>query len=585
MNDPLPKPPRMPIDWRDVDDHAIVAILLLGAAFGFGVYRLLRADAARSAVIAAALVALAVGALVLRARIKDRFAARSDPPAPGLIVASVKGSWRLARERPFRIPWESFFQHVLVCGATGRGKTFGFLEPILRALCARRNTGVFYLNGKVEPGHRPGAGQMPAHFDHVFCPDWPQVSARWNPLAGTDPFEAARAFAAALYPDAADQDSNYYEQRAVFALTRVLPAMVLTGWGAATRPDPDAAQLLVRLVALGVASDTARRLVEHSTATVVRQLSWLPYRRHRDPDTLVTLVERNAEPPSEAPLALLGQGASVTPADLARVLFDQSQLAKVAEALERELESASNRRYRTVLEQLSREIESLLRASANEHASTLANLQNRLGPFLQPPFLDLCSESDFTIADVCDGARIAFLVSVGSYPVVAETLGRVALAQFKNAVLASENDVAKVAVLEEFHNFVDPSFGPFLNQARSHRGAAVMAMQSLADFPRPERESMLSTIGTFIVTPGSSPEDAAYWADIGGQEKVARTSYHYEPRQGLESVPRRSTRVDFADEYRFTATQIAEVEPGHALIRLTLGLRSWPLTEVRIRRG
>jgi hypothetical protein len=73
---------------------------------------------------------------------------------------------------------------VLITGPTGRGKSYGFIQPILRGHIDRPETGVLYMDGK---GDRLDQGPDAVHFDHVFCPEAPARSARWNPLAGPDP--------------------------------------------------------------------------------------------------------------------------------------------------------------------------------------------------------------------------------------------------------------------------------------------------------------------------------------------------------------------------------------------------------------
>jgi hypothetical protein len=47
---------------------------------------------------------------------------------------------------------------------------------------------------------------------------------------------AAADFAAALYPEAATAVASFYESRAVFAITRVAPAMALSATGSRAIP-------------------------------------------------------------------------------------------------------------------------------------------------------------------------------------------------------------------------------------------------------------------------------------------------------------------------------------------------------------
>jgi hypothetical protein len=180
------------------------------------------------------------------------------------------------------IPWTAFTQHVLIGGPTGCGKTFTFIAPLLRANVARAHTGVFYLDGKGDRIDRPDGDQPGVAFDRVFCPEDPAGSACWNPLGGPDPVRAAREFAAALFPEAAGAGANFYEARAVFAITRVAPAMALTGFG--LQADGEGAtwhreRVLAGLIAAGVEGGEARRLLRQAgLERCARQLTWLPYR-------------------------------------------------------------------------------------------------------------------------------------------------------------------------------------------------------------------------------------------------------------------------------------------------------------------
>lgn len=220
-----------------------------------------------------------------------------------------------------------------------------------------------------------------------------------------------------------------------------------------------------------------------------------------------------------------------------------------------------------------------------DRAAVFQNLQNRLGHFLSPPFLELCSRSDFRIAEVTHGRKVGFLLPTGSFPAAAKPLGRVALAQFKNAVLGSQPGMRKVAVLDEFHNFVSDDWGPFLNQARSRDGAAVMAMQSLADLPPARRHATLANTRTVIVTPDVSPDDASYWADVFGKERRERLSYSYENRGLFGRRDPGHVRVDEAEDYRWTPSEIKELAPEYALIRVTHKRSVHPVAKVWVERG
>jgi hypothetical protein len=535
-----------------------------------------------SAAVLAAVVA-AAGVFVI-ARLRDRRAARLDPPRPGIILGTVKRDGLLARPRPFRIPWSAFHQHVIVDGPTGAGKTFTYIEPVLRGFCAtKKPSGIFYLDGKGDRvDQRPGV-----RFDHVFCPEDPAASAYWNPLAGPDPVMAASQFAAALFPEAVESGANFYEAKAVYAITKVAPAMAFTGFGVAATAEggsalPEAVPLERRLIAAGLSLGSGARWASTAPDAAERQLAYLSGRA----DTSAAALERAIAQDTPAPAGYVSGSTSrtwdVTPADLNRVLFGAGKLVGLVEALDG---CAATGADAATIAQLRHDVAALAGQDDKDRAAVFQNLQNRLGYFLTPPFLELCSRSDFGIADVAEGRKVGFLLPTGSFPAAAKPLGRIALAQFKNAVLASPPGIRKIAVLDEFHNFVSDDWGPFLNQARSRDGAAIMAMQSLADLPHHKRQAMLANARTVVVTPGVSPEDAEYWAKVFGQEVRERRSYSYEQRSLLSARPRAHVRVDQTEEFRWTPSEIAELHESYALIRVTNQRTIYPVAKVRVERG
>ena len=574
-------------DFRDLPDELIyLAVGLVAVAAFIGHLVLTRHPLLGGAAVAA--VALVAYLLMrARARLLDRRAARLDPPSPGVIVGTVQGDWKLARPRPFRVPWAAFHQHVLVAGPTGRGKTFTFIEPMLRGLCSRRQpTGVFYLDGK---GDR--VDQDPAiNFDFVFCPEDPAASSYWNPLAGPSAIEAASIFASALFPGASEDQANFYEARAVYAITKVAPAMAFTGFGvtAGERPLPEALtidrdELALRLLAAGLDEKAAHRAMRDEPSAR-RQLAWHPYRERPDAESLQAAIDGDFPPPPGTPAQLLGADEyELIPADLNRVLFSDA-LAGLPEALDKTIERPHHPDHAALLAQLRHDVAAITALEGKERAAIFQSLQNRLGYFLEPPFLTLCSRSDFRISDVTSGVRLGFMLPTGRFPNAAKPLGRVALSQFKNAVLSSRPGVNKIAVLDEFHNFVSGDFGAFLNQARSRGGGTVMAMQSLADFPHHARAAMLANVSTSIVTPGASPEDAEYWADLFGKQLEQRLSYSYDPADRFRGRYRRHVRVDESEEYRFTPTEIRELDKRYALIQLVHGRDPYPAQKVNIER-
>lgn len=576
------QPPAPRAKLHQLDEEELLPILVFAAVALVVVVLLVRAHPVRAGLVGCLVAVIALALVAARARWADRVAAKDDPPAPGVVIGHVTGSWRLASRRPFRLPWPSFRQHVCIVGPTGRGKTFTFVEPLLRAHVSRPGTGVLYLDGKGDPIHE----QVP--FDGVFCPERPEESACWNPLAGGDPVQAANLLAAGLFPEAAvvDAPGAFYAARAVYAITRVAPAMAYTGYGTPNEPEilerTDSDSVFAELIERGVEQDTAAGLVrDHGKDRVARQLAWLEHRTadRQSPDKLVQAIRRSWQPPPIAPVTY-----QVNLSQLSRVLFSPDRLKGLAAATDSARTVFAGTERGSTLEQLHHDLEGLLGLHERERAAVFQSLQNRLGYFLEPPFRELCSRSDITIGDIALGARLAFLLPTGRFPNTARPLGRVALSQFKNAVLASEPMREKVAVLDEFHNFVSSDFAAFLNQARSRGGAAIMALQSLGDLPREECDAMIANISTFIVTPGCRPRDAEYFAEAFGKTPQERHSVTYEAPTQLDLGHRPMVRTQVMEDFRFTPTEISELDPREALIQVTSGRRSWPATRVAVER-
>lgn len=536
---------------------------------------------------AATVVALVVGtltALLARARIKDRLAAREDPPVSGVIIGTRRGDWWLARPRPYSLGWETFRQHVLISGPTGRGKSFGFIEPILRAHIHRPNTGVLYLDGK---GDRIDQGPDGVRFDHVFCPEDPKASARWNPLAGRDPIAAAVSFADALFPAASLPNPVYFEVRGAFAIRTVAPAIAYTAHAMPVTIGRTEAQVTKDLLAHGLDEGQVEYLVtQWGTGPCEDQLRWLPTRERQTPQALYEFIDRRAAPKGDIDEHLLMPIACApTVAALHHVLFTDGELDALANALLTLLTKDSTDLARQRLGLMAKQIATLASLPAKERAAVLSNLENRLAVFLTPPFDRLCARSDFAMRDICDGASVAMLLPTGSFPGIAQPLGRIALAQFQQAVLASQPEVTKVAMLDEFHNFVSPGFTAFLSQARSRGGAAVMSTQTIADFDIEYRDRLLANASTQIVTPGSLPFDAEHWSRAFGEHDVDHHSHTTTPRSILDPAPVPSVRTESRPEPRYAPTAVTEVPAGQALIRQVRGRTAYPPVIVDVERA
>lgn len=570
---------------HDLDEQALWAALLLTALGLFVAWRVVRDHPLALAAGVPAVAATLTVVMRARARITDAIARRHDPQGPGVIIGHVTGEQLGAKPRPFFLPWGCFTHHVLIVGPTGRGKTTTFIDPVMRANVAKADASVFFLDGKGERIDRPGPTGAPGiKFDHVFCPDDPASSKRWNPLAGPDPGRAAASFAAALYPEA-KEPNQYYAATAVAVLCAVIPAMAYTGYGidGYTRIRPEA-ELEAELLAHGVDSFLIPGLMREPEI-VDRQLRWLPHRDRQDPDQLQRLIAGNSESSSNWPDQVQWpQPVQVTIRDTYRLLFAKDDLDGLRKAVITLQGAVTHKPRLRALAQIEIEIAAFTRLNKKERAATLSNLRNRLGWFLRPPFLDLCSESDFDLADVCTGSSVAFLLPSGPFPDVAAPLGRVALAQFTQAVLSSDDPRrTKLAVLDEFHHFVTPHFAEFLNQARSFGGGAVMALQTIAAMDEETRNNLLANPSTVAVTPGCMPFDARYFSELSGEVPVEQRSWSYDATSPAVGPRRPSIRIQLDQQPRFTPTEIRELEPFHAIVTVFDGERSHPARKVHAR--
>ncbi len=216
---------------------------------------------------------------------------------------------------------------------------------------------------------------------------------------------------------------------------------------------------------------------------------------------------------------------------------------------------------------------------AKERAGVLANLENRLAGLPHPTVRPtLQATTDFHLTDICQRRSVGLLLPTGTFPGIAEPLGRTALAQFQHAVLQSDPAITKVAVLDEFHNFVSPAFTKFLSQARSRGGAAVMSTQTIADFHPDYRDRLLANASTQILTPGALPFDADHWSRAFGAEPTPQHSTSIQRRTLQRPDPDRDVRTDHRDMPRYTPTQLSELAPGEAIIRQVSRRTQYPAT-------
>jgi hypothetical protein len=107
-----------------------------------------------------------------------------------------------------------------------------------------------------------------------------------------------------------------------------------------------------------------------------------------------------------------------------------------------------------------------------------------------------------------------------------------------------------------------------------------MAPQSLAQLAhgpmgRELLDELMADLSTVIVTPGSGPFDATYFADLFGQEPRLEASWSYEAHGPLEPRPRPAVRLEHREAY-FTPTQISELNPRDALVTVTSGRTAYP---------
>ncbi|MEI2700854.1 MAG: TraM recognition domain-containing protein [Baekduia sp.] len=560
-------------------DARLIATIL--ATLGlFLAYR----QAADKPVLASATLAVVLllgGAVLwLRARTRDLLARRHDPPRTGLVIGTIKGDWLLAARRPYTLTWDSFRQHILITGPTGRGKSYGFISPILKASLRRPRTGVLYLDGKGDPL------PLDTQFDHTFDPSNPSGSAHWNPLAADDPIAGARSFADALYPTASQPDAVFYEVRGAFAIRAVAPAIAYTGLGLPAPPAASEQEVRAALIASGIAANDADHVIEQQGLGACEdQLRWLPTRERQDPDALLRYITANNRPsPKIDEQLLMPKAGNATVAALHHVLFTDGKLKELATLLEGHLDQNAPDIARTRLALLASQVTSLSTMPAKERAGILANLENRLTVFLQPPFDRLCNTTDFHLNDICNGASVALLLPTGTYPGIAEPLGRTALAQFQHAVLQSDPAITKVAVLDEFHNFVSPAFTKFLSQARSRGGAAVMSTQTIADFHPDYRDRLLANASTQILTPGALPFDADHFSKAFGEEPTPQRSTSIQRRTLHDPSPIATIRTDHRQLPRYTPTQLSELAPGEAIIRQVSLRTQYPATVVDVER-
>lgn len=174
----------------------------------------------------------------------------------------------------------------------------------------------------------------------------------------------------------------------------------------------------------------------------------------------------------------------------------------------------------------------------------------------------LAAPSNFSLGQAMgEGALIFLALPLADLGLAGALFGRFLLAMVQREALARpKGSPAFFLYVDEFQNFVLPSFADFLATARSYRVGAVLAHQNLDQLPKELRPAVLANARNRIILSGTSSEDLAVLRESLGQAE--RWYVDRIDAKGQGSVGRHSGP-------KFDPGLIRQMPRGQALVQLS----------------
>ncbi|MFD7868118.1 ATP-binding protein [Streptomyces sp. NPDC059783] len=217
-------------------------------------------------------------------------------------------------------------------------------------------------------------------------------------------------------------------------------------------------------------------------------------------------------------------------------------------------------------------------------------LADRLAALDRPAFatfFDPAGEGRaFSLRSLDHPVRVRIELPDRQHAEAARILARLILAQF-NAVAAARADQSLFAclVLDAAAGVMTPDAVQGLQGLRSANAGLVLALRGLADVPDPLRAPLLGTMGCRVALAGITAWDGRYLADAWGTEWIetqdvtdrqiiAETTggrAWHAVRRAITGkyVTARAVTVRQVERQRWSASELAHIEPGHAVMSVS----------------
>ncbi|ATL80256.1 ATP-binding protein [Streptomyces malaysiensis] len=167
----------------------------------------------------------------------------------------------------------------------------------------------------------------------------------------------------------------------------------------------------------------------------------------------------------------------------------------------------------------------------------------------------------------------------------ARIIARLAVAQFTDWAAARRDQRFAALVLDDATHAVTPQTVRGLQRLRVANAGLLLGLPGLGEVPEPVRAPLLGAVGCRVACAGITPWDAAHFAEAWGHEWVERrtvTAHEVRADEPLarafqmirrwatgRAVTRESVTVSREQRQRWSASDLADLPAGHAVVSMT----------------
>jgi|LSQX01.3.fsa_nt_gb hypothetical protein len=183
------------------------------------------------------------------------------------------------------------------------------------------------------------------------------------------------------------------------------------------------------------------------------------------------------------------------------------------------------------------------------------------------------------------GGVLVVNTAMGHLGKVGDAFGQFVIMHFQNSVFRRKGDefsrARHMLVMDEAHRYINPDFERLLAMGRGFRCECILALQNTAqlalDEKRSFRDSVLNLCRNKIVFGGMDFQEAKFFANEFGENKIVRSSKSYSANV-LFKKPWETHKVTEHDafEHRFDYTSLIELPAYHVVYRIVRDGQAMP---------